>query len=272
MRAFVCQFDIEASQPGCGDTSKLFLDMWQSSLVLIAQYSLPSLGLILSLYVILELTINVLDRRKPSWRCHHVRISTVSKRVLNWIWIRFVTVSFMWTDMLYLTSCTVLLKALVCVQAAGSYRLDIEKAQLCFTHDHMPVFLMSLLLYLALFLYPLAIYSFLKSSIHRKIEVGAKLEQSAMFSATVFMVQSVRLEWKPIRASYRFLLRNTIALFGVVPAEYSYVLLVVASVSVLDVAFILVKRPYETVVFDTCTHAIPGHLGDPQLRLVALGK
>ena len=112
------------------------------------------------------------------------------------------------------------------------------------------VFLVSLLLYLALFLYPAATYVFLNSSINRAIEVGAKLERSALYSATVFMIQSVRLEWKPLRASYRFLLRNIIAIFGVVPNEYSYVLLAVASVALLDCAFIVVKRPYENIGFD----------------------
>jgi hypothetical protein len=112
------------------------------------------------------------------------------------------------------------------------------------------VFLVSLLLYLVLFLYPVAIYMFLNSSINRAIEVGAKLERSALYSATVFMIQSVRLEWKPLRASYRFLLRNIIAIFGVVPNEYSYVLLAVASVALLDCVFIVVKRPYENIGFD----------------------
>ena len=157
---------------------------------------------------------------------------------------------FIWTDLLYLTGCTVLLKALVCVPVNGAYRLDIEKAQLCFTLDHMPVFLVSLLLYLGLFLYPFAVFFLLKSSIDCKLAAGKRLEQSAMYSATVFMIQSVKLEWKPHRASYRFLLRNTIAVLGVVPDEFSSVLLGVASVSVLDCVFILVKRPYENIAFD----------------------
>ena len=156
----------------------------------------------------------------------------------------------MWTDLLYLTGCTVLLKALVCVPVNGAYRLDVEKAQLCFTLDHMPVFLVSLLLYLGLFLYPFAVFFLLKSSIDCKLAAGERLEQSAMYSATVFMIQSVKLEWKPHRASYRFLLRNTIAVLGVVPDEFSSVLLGVASVSVLDCVFILVKRPYENIAFD----------------------
>ena len=252
------QFDIEARQPGCEDTSKLFLDMWRSSLVLIAQYSLPSIALITLLYLTLELAVRVFDGREASWRSKHMRVRTLAKRAAEWMWIRLTTVGFMWTDLLYLTSCTVLLKALVCAPVGGTaYRLDIEKSQLCFTHDHMPVFLVSLLLYLVLFLYPVAIYLFMKSSIRHTIETGAKLEQNPMFAATIFMIQRVRLEWKPLRAAYRFLLRNAIAIFGVVPDEFSYVLLAVASVSLLDCAFIVVKRPYETIVFDICTCSPP---------------
>jgi hypothetical protein len=252
VRPLCFQFDIEARQPGCEDTSKVFLDIWRSSLVLIAQYSLPSLALLTLLYFTFELAVHV------SWRSKHMRVWTLAKHAAEWMLIRLTTVGFMWTDLLYLTSCTVLLKALVCAPLGGTaYRLDIEKSQLCFTHDHMPVFLVSLLLYLILFLYPVAIYLFMKRSIRHTIETGAKLEHNAMFAATIFMIQRVRLEWKPLRAAYRFFLRNAIAIFGVVPDEFSYVLLAVASVSLLDCAFIVIKRPYETIVFDICTFSPP---------------
>jgi hypothetical protein len=162
----------------------------------------------------------------------------------------------MWTDMLYLTSCTVLLKAVACVPGSVSYVLGIEKAQLCFSHDHMPIFLTSILLYATLLLYPLAIYKFMTRSIKETVETGGKPEKNVWFAATIFMIQSVQLEWKPLRASYRFLLRNTIAVFGVVPAEYSYVLLIVSLISLADCVFILIKKPYATLIFNLCKPAI----------------
>ena len=86
------QFDIEARQPGCDDTSPLFLDMWKSSLFLIAQYSLPSLALIHGLHIVLMLLIHGFDCLSPEWKSKHLLLRARVKAVYTWMGIRFATV------------------------------------------------------------------------------------------------------------------------------------------------------------------------------------
>ena len=85
-------FDIEARQPGCEDTAKIFLDIWRSSLVLIAQYSLPSLALVLSLYAMLKLALGAFDRLNPCVRSKHLRARRFAEKALAWLRIRSATV------------------------------------------------------------------------------------------------------------------------------------------------------------------------------------
>jgi hypothetical protein len=183
-----------------------------------------------------------------------MRKRTLANRASQWMWVRLVTVCFMWTDLLYLTCCTLVLKALACYPGPSSLRLGAENAQICFTNEHMPIFLASVVIYVVLCFYPFVIHETLKHGIPSESQPGANFDRDVWLAASMFMVKTVHLEWKPLRASYRFFVRNMLAVVSAIPIDISYVALMVAFVYLADSAFIVIKRPFTGPVSHISTH------------------
>ena len=149
-----------------------------------------------------------------------------------------------------------MLKALACYPGPSSLRLGAENAQICFTNEHMPIFLASVMIYVVLCFYPFVIHEMLNHGIRRESKANsASFDLDVWLKASMFMVKSVHLEWKPLRASFRFFVRNMLAVVSAVPIDIGYVALLVAFVYLADVAFIAIKRPFTSLFLNICTHA-----------------
>jgi hypothetical protein len=196
-----CQFDVEGLQPGCEGSSALFVSMWKQNWNLIAQYCLPSIFILLFIHLLLRflesrytsghtarvlsvlastLTVRQLDRS--------LRLSALLRAATQWTRDRLELASFTLIDLVFLTLCTMTLKGLICVEVDGAYRLYAEKSLLCWSHDHLPVAMFSVLVFPFLLLYPVFVYTYMQDRLEaRKIMSMAvpKRRASARISARI---------------------------------------------------------------------------------------
>jgi hypothetical protein len=174
-QAFVCQFDVEGLQPGCEGSSALFVSMWKQNWALIAQYCLPSIIITLISYSVFRFlesrhTSNhtarvqqVLAKTLSVQQLHRsLYLSAMLRATTQWTHARLGLACFTLCDLVYLTICTITLKAFLCVELEGAYRLHAEKSQLCWSHDHLPIGIFSLLVFPLLLLYPVFIYNYMQ--------------------------------------------------------------------------------------------------------------
>jgi hypothetical protein len=104
----------------------------------------------------------------------------------QWTRDRLELASFTLVDLVFLTLCTMTLKGLICVEVDGAYRLYAEKSLLCWSHDHLPVGMFSVLVFPFLLLYPVFVYTYMQDRLEALKSVSAmvpKRRASARVSA-----------------------------------------------------------------------------------------
>jgi hypothetical protein len=173
--------------------------MWKQNWTLIAQYCLPSIIILL----VVHLLLRFLESRHTSGhaaRVLSVLAGTLSVRQLNqnlrrsallraatqWTRDRLELASFTLVDLVFLALCTMTLKGFICVEVDGAYRLYAEKSLLCWSHDHLPVGMFSVLVFPFLLLYPVFVYTYMQDRLEDLKSVSAtvpKRRASARVSA-----------------------------------------------------------------------------------------
>jgi hypothetical protein len=174
--------------------------MWKQNWTLIAQYCLPSVIILL----VVHLLLRSLESRHTSGhtaRLQRVLAGTLSVRQLDrslrwsallraatqWTRERLEIASFTLVDLVFLTLCTISLKGFICVEVDGAYRLYAEKSLLCWSHDHLPVGMFSVLgVFPFLLLYPVFVYTYMQDRLAALNSVSAtvpKRRASARVSA-----------------------------------------------------------------------------------------
>ena len=172
--------------------------MWKQNWTLIAQYCLPSIIILLFIHLLLRflesrytsghtarvlsvlastLTVRQLDRS--------LRLSALLRAATQWTRDRLELASFTLVDLVFLTLCTISLKGFICVEVEGAYRLYAEKSLLCWSHDHLPVGMFSVLVFPVLLLYPVFIYTYMQDRLEALKSVSATVPKRRLSSARV---------------------------------------------------------------------------------------
>jgi hypothetical protein len=160
---------------------------------------------------------------------------------------------FTLVDLVYLNVCTISLKAFICVSTDVSYLLFSERSQLCWSHDHLPVAMLSLLVYPLLLSYPLFVYwqGRAQLEVRKRDGVTDESEMAGSLSGG-----SLKDEFQPLGRAYAAGFRHVIALFLSTPLEPVQLRLILPIFPLLFFGVVVKKRPFKKLVMNACKHPL----------------
>ena len=194
--------------------------MWKQNWTLIAQYCLPSIIILLVVHAIFRflgsrqtsnhtalvqrvlakaLGVRQLDRS--------LRLSSMLRAATQWTQDRLELALFTLVDLVYLTLCTITLKGFMCVELEGAYRLQAETSLLCWSHDHLPVGIFSVLVFPFLLFYPVFVYNYMQDRLEALKNVSATVPKRRVTARVRFARVSKRVSQRVFQREARWSVR-----------------------------------------------------------------